>query len=76
MSSKIKLNSRVRVITGKDKGKEGLIIEINRKHSLVKVAGAHLVTKHYKARQQNEKSEIKVFESYIHISNVALIAAA
>lgn len=76
MASTIKLNSKVRVISGKDKGKEGLVIEKNNKYSLVKIAGAHLVTKHYKGRQNNEKSEIKVFESYIHISNVALIVAA
>lgn len=75
MSSIIKLNSKVKIISGKNKGKEGTVIAKNNKYSLIKIAGLNLVTKHYKARQQNEKSEIKVFESYIHISNVVLISA-
>jgi large subunit ribosomal protein L24 len=74
--SKIKKNSKVKIISGDEKGKEGYVILVNKKKSLVKVEGVNLVTKHYKAKQANEKSGIKVFENFIHISNVALIAAA
>lgn len=72
----LKKGSSVKVLTGRDKGKTGKIIEVNNKKSCVKVEGVQLVTKHYKARRQGEKSMIKVFESFIHISNVALISAA
>ncbi len=72
----IKKNSRVRVISGDEKGKEGNVIMINRKKSLIKIEGINLVTRHYKAKQANEKSGIRVFENFIHISNVALISAA
>jgi large subunit ribosomal protein L24 len=72
----IKKGVLVKVLTGKDKGKTGKIVEIDNKKNRVIVEGVNLVTKHYKARRQNEKSMIKVFENFIHISNVALIHAA
>jgi large subunit ribosomal protein L24 len=73
---KIKKNIKVKIISGDEKGKEGNVIFVDRKKSLVKVEGVNLVTRHYKAKQANEKSGIKVFENFIHISNVALISAA
>jgi large subunit ribosomal protein L24 len=76
MKNKIKKGDKVKVISGDDKGKEGLAIIIDRKKSLIKVEGINLVTRHYKAKQANEKSQIKIFEKFIHISNVALISAA
>jgi|688.fasta_scaffold2699205_1 large subunit ribosomal protein L24 len=74
--SKIKKNSKVKIISGDEKGKEGIVVLVDKKRSLVKIEGVNLVTRHYKAKQANEKSGIKVFENFIHISNVALIAAA
>ena len=76
MASKIKKNSKVKIISGDEKGKEGNVIIVDLKRSLVKVEGINLVTRHYKAKQANQKSGIKVFENFIHISNVALISAA
>lgn len=76
MACKIKKNSKVKIISGDEKGKEGIVMLVDVKRSLVKVEGINLVTRHYKAKQANEKSGIKVFESFIHISNVALITAA
>lgn len=72
----IKKDSFVKVIAGDDKGKEGKVLLVNPKKKLVKVEGINLVTKHYKAKRPQEKSEIRVYESFIHISNVALISAA
>jgi large subunit ribosomal protein L24 len=69
--TKIKNGTTVKVISGKDKGKIGKVIEIKKKENKVKIQGVALVSKHYKAKKQNEKSEIRVFESFIHISNVA-----
>lgn len=71
----IKKGLTVKILTGRDKGKTGKIIEVNYKKNAVKVEGLSLVTRHYKARRQGEKSMIKVFESFINISNVALISA-
>lgn len=71
----IKKGVLVKILAGRDKGKTGKIIEVNYKKNAVKVEGVSLVTKHYRARQQGEKSMIKVFESFINISNVALISA-
>lgn len=76
MACKIKKNSKVKIISGDEKGKEGNVIIVDRKRSLVKVEGINLITRHYKARQASEKSGIKIFENFIHISNVALISAA
>jgi large subunit ribosomal protein L24 len=76
MINKIVKNSKVRVISGDEKGKEGTVILVNRKKSLVKIEGVNLITRHYKAKNANEKSGIKVLENFIHISNVALIVAA
>ena len=66
----------VKIITGDERGKSGKILEVNRKKGLVKVQGIGLVTKHYKARKKDEKSEIRVFERFIHISNVEYLSAA
>ncbi|MEX0939988.1 MAG: 50S ribosomal protein L24 [Candidatus Babeliales bacterium] len=67
---RIKKNDTIVVISGKDKGKKGEIIEILPKKGKVLVKGVALVTKHYKARKQGEKSGIKKIESYIDSSNI------
>lgn len=71
---RIKKNDTVVVITGKDKGKKGQVIDIISDKNLVKVKGIALVTKHIKAKKQGEQSGIKKLESYINISNVMPIA--
>ena len=70
----IKKNDSVLVLAGDDKGKTGTILEVNLKTSRVRVSGIALVQRHYKARKQGEKSSIKIFERFIHISNVKLVA--
>jgi large subunit ribosomal protein L24 len=69
----IKKDDMVVVITGDDKGKQGRVLLINPSKGLLKVQGIALVTKHQKARKDGEKSGIRIFERFIHISNVALI---
>lgn len=66
----IKTNDTVLVITGSDKGKTGIVIDILPKKGKVKVRGVALVTRHAKARKQGEKSAIKSQESFIDISNI------
>ena len=66
---KIKMGNQVKIITGKDKGKTGEVIEINRKSNLVKVKAINLIKKHQKPTKEN-KGGIISKESFIHYSNV------
>jgi len=60
----------VRVITGDDKGKQGVIIEAKPQENKIKVQGVALVKKHVKARRSGESSGVKEQESFIDASNV------
>ena len=66
---KIKMGNQVKIITGKDKGKTGEVIEINRKLNMIKVKAINLVKKHQKPTKEN-KGGIISKESFIHYSNV------
>ena len=65
----LKKGNQVKVITGKDKGKTGEVIEINRKLNMLKVKAINLVKKHQKPTKEN-KGGIVSKESFIHYSNV------
>ena len=65
----IKKGNQVKVITGKDKGKTGEVIEINRKLEMLKVKDINIVKKHQKPTKEN-KGGIISKESFIHYSNV------
>ena len=68
----IKKGSKVRVLTGRDKKKEGEVIEIHRPNNRVKVQGINIVKKHVKTTKE-KKGGIISKESFIHISNIKLI---
>ena len=65
----LKKGNQVKIIAGKDKGKTGEIIEINRKLKSVKVKAINLIKKHLKPTKEN-KGGIISKESFIHQSNV------
>ena len=65
----IKKGNQVKVITGKDKGKTGEVIEINRKMNTIKVKAINLVKRHTKPTKEN-KGGIISKETFIHYSNV------
>ena len=65
----IKKGNQVKIITGKDKGKTGEVIEISRKLNMIKVKAINLVKKHQKPTKEN-KGGIISKESFIHYSNV------
>jgi large subunit ribosomal protein L24 len=65
----IKKGNQVKIITVKDKGKTGEVIEINRKMNTVKVKAINLVKRHTKPTKEN-KGGIISKESFIHFSNV------
>jgi large subunit ribosomal protein L24 len=68
---KIKKGDTVKVVTGKDKGKEGKVIAVL--DSKVLVEGVNMMTKHSKASQSNPKGGIIHQESPIDISNVMYV---
>lgn len=70
MIARIRKSDTVFVLSGRDKGKQGEVIEVLPKEGKVLVKGIALVTKHYKARKQGEVSGIKKIESYLLISRV------
>ena len=65
----LKKGIQVKVISGKDKGKTGEILEINRKLNKVKIKSIGMIKKHLKPTKEN-KGGIISKESFIHQSNV------
>ena len=65
----LKKGAQVKIISGKDKGKTGEILEINRKLNKVKVKTVNIVKKHTKPTKEN-KCGIISKESFIHQSNI------
>ncbi len=66
---KIKKGDSVKVITGKDKGKEGKVISVDAKNAKVTVEGVNMVTKHTKPSAANPNGGIIQKEAAIDISN-------
>ena len=64
-----KKGTQVKIISGKDKGKTGEILEINRKLNKIKVKSINMIKKHLKPTKEN-KGGIISKESFIHLSNV------
>lgn len=70
---KLKKDDLVQVTTGKEKGKSGKILKIDREKGKVLVAGLNMVKKARKPRRQGEKGGIVDIEAPIDISNVMII---
>ena len=68
----IKKGLKVRVLTGKDKKKEGEVIEIDRPNNRAKVKEINMVKNHVKTTKE-KKGGIVSKESFIHLSNLKLI---
>ena len=68
----IKKGLKVRVLTGKDKKKEGEVIAIDRANNRAKVKEINMVKKHIKTTKE-KKGGIVSKESFIHLSNLKLI---
>ena len=71
--TKIKSGDSVIVLAGKDKGKTGEVLSVDRKNNRAVVGGVNIVKKHTKPSAQNPQGGIKEFESSIHISNIAIL---
>ncbi|MFD1363537.1 50S ribosomal protein L24 [Lentibacillus salinarum] len=69
----VKKGDKVKVISGKDRGKEGTILEAYPKKERVLVEGINMIKKHAKPSQDNPQGGILNQEAAIHVSNVMLI---
>lgn len=72
---KIKVNDNVKILTGKDKGKTGIVIKTLKKEDKVVVEGINVHKKHQKPNNANENGGIIEFSAPIHVSNVKKIEA-
>ncbi len=70
---KLRKDDLVQVIAGKDKGKQGKILKIDREKGKVIVAGANMVKKAMKKKNQNDRGGIAEIEAATHISNVMIV---
>lgn len=74
---KIKTGDKVKVLSGKDAGKNGKVVQVirNKKTNqfFVVVEGVNILKKHMRARRQNEKGQIIELPTPLHISKVQLI---
>ena len=67
----IKKGTKVKVLTGKDKNKDGEVIQIDRQNNRAKIKGINLIKKHVKTTKE-KKGGIISKENFIHISNLAI----
>lgn len=70
---KIKKNDKVKVIAGKEKGKEGKVLVVDRANNKVIVEGVNMVKKHVKPGAQNPQGGIITKEAPIDASNVMYV---
>ena len=68
----IKKGAKVKILTGKDKNKDGEVIEIDRPNNRAKIKGINMVKKHVKTTKE-KKGGIISKENFLHISNLSLI---
>jgi len=69
----LKKDDKVKVIAGKDKGKVGKVLKINKKKSRILVENINIVKRHTKPNAQNRQGGIIESEAPIHWSNVMLM---
>ncbi|WP_156291756.1 50S ribosomal protein L24 [Oceanobacillus salinisoli] len=66
----VKKGDKVKVLSGKDRGKEGVVLEAFPKKDRVLVEGVNMIKKHAKPSQENPQGGILNIEAPIHVSNV------
>ena len=71
---KVKVGDNVKILAGKDKGKEGKVVRTLKKESKVVVEGINIVKKHSKPTNTNDKGGIFDIEAPIHVSNVKVVS--
>ncbi len=69
----LKVNDKVEVITGKDKGRVGKIIKVYKKSDKALVERINMIKRHTKARAEGQEGQIVDKEAPIHVSNLMLV---
>ena len=69
----IKKGNKVKILCGKDKNKDGDVIEIDRKNYRAKVKGLNMIKKHVKSTKQ-KKGGIFEKENFVNLSNLTIIS--
>ena len=72
---KVKIGDNVKILAGKDRGKEGKVLKTLKKKDKEVVEGINIVKKHSKPNNTNDKGGIFSVEAPIHVSNVKVIEA-
>ncbi|MDD3711284.1 MAG: 50S ribosomal protein L24 [Patescibacteria group bacterium] len=70
---KIKKNDKVKILTGKDSGKIGKVLQVFPKEGRISVEGLNILIKHLRPQKQGEKGQRIEFPGLINISNVILV---
>ena len=70
----IKKGNKVKILCGKDKNKDGDVIEIDRKNYRAKVKGLNMIKKHVKSTKE-KKGGIFEKENFVNLSNLTIISA-
>jgi large subunit ribosomal protein L24 len=70
---RIRKDDQVKVIAGKDKGKTGRVLRVDREKGRVLVEGINIVKKAMRKKRQEDRGGIMEIEAPIHISNVMLV---
>ena len=70
---KVRVGDNVKILAGKDKGKEGKVIKTMKLQNRVVVEGINIVKRHSKPRTTEDKGGIIDIEAPIHVSNVKVI---
>ncbi len=73
---KFKKGDKIKMLAGKDKGKEGKILRVLKEAGKVAVEGLNLVKKHQKPRRQGEKGQLVEVPRAVSSSNVKLLCPA
>ena len=73
VASKLRKNDQVRVMSGKDRGKSGRVVKIDRAKGRAVIEGLNLVKKAMKAKGQQKKGGISSVVAAIHLSNLQMV---
>ena len=75
VSRNIKKDDFIRVISGRDRGKQGKVLQVYPKTSRLRVEGIHMIKRHTRPSQQMQQGGIIEREGTIHISNVMIVCS-
>ncbi|MBI4089867.1 MAG: 50S ribosomal protein L24 [Candidatus Kerfeldbacteria bacterium] len=73
ISSRIKKGDLVQIVTGKDRGKRGKVLQVLPQYERIVVENLNLMTKNVRARREREKGQRIQFAGPVHYSNVQLV---